>query len=47
MNEKITTLTDATFDEVVRFVGQANFGRLLGRMVRPVQDDCTYPRRIR
>jgi hypothetical protein len=37
MSENITTLTDATFDEVIGAVRQAHSRGLLGRMVRPVQ----------
>ena len=39
MSEKIETLTDATFDEHVKSFGRPRAGGLLGRVVRPVQDD--------
>ena len=47
MAEGIVTLTDATFDEGRRWRGRAGARRLLGRVVRAVQDDRTGARRHR
>ena len=42
-----TTLTDTTFDEEIAGSDRARPRRLLGRVVRPVQDDRPDPRRDR
>ena len=47
MAEGIITLTDATFDETIGAADRARHRRLLGRVVRPVQDDRPDPRRDR
>ena len=44
MADGIVTLTTTTFDETVGRGRQARHRRLLGRVVRPVQDDRPDPR---
>ena len=42
----IKHVTDATFEPDVLQVAAPRAGRLLGRMVRPLQDDRARPRRV-
>jgi thioredoxin 1 len=45
MSEHIHHVTDDSFDSEVLAVQPARAGRLLGRVVRSMQDDRTHPRR--
>ena len=47
VSEKIAYLSDDSFESDVLQADKPCAGRLLGRMVRPLQDDCADPRRNR